>query len=405
MGKYQSVIESVNEDELVKFTQDILRINSVYDPTKDNCNEEKVALFIADYLKDLGLEVHVEYAAEGRPNVIGVLEGSAPGKTILYEGHTDVVTAGDYDEWNYNPFEAVIENGRIIARGACDTKGNVAAAIFAVKAIIESKVEFKGKILLCIPVDEEDMMIGIKNFIKNGWADDVDAAVICEPEENQLCINQKGAMRVEIKSYGKMAHGAMPLSGINPNWGMAQIICELEKFEAKEKERHGKHEYLGYPSITPTIVSSPNKGEPQINVIPKESYVALDIRTVPGQVHDEIAAEIQNIINVLDEQRPEFKADMKVIEERPWTETDIKEPVVEAIAEAYTAVTGKKPVYNGVPGATDGTYLNKLKGIPIVTTGAGDRLIPHQADEYVEIDELVETTKLYALTAMLFLNK
>ena len=294
MGKYQSVIESVNEDELVKFTQDILRINSVYDPTKDNCNEEKVALFIADYLKELGLEVHVEYADKGRPNVIGILEGNAPGKTILYEGHTDVVTAGDYDEWNYDPFEAVIENGRIIARGACDTKGNVAAAIFAVKAIIESKMEFKGKILLCIPVDEEDMMLGIKHFIKNGWADNVDAAVICEPEENQLCINQKGAMRVEIKSYGKMAHGAMPLSGINPNWGMAQIICELEKFEAKEKEKHGKHEYLGYPSITPTIVSSPNKGEAQINVIPKESYIALDIRTVPGQVHDEIAADIQN---------------------------------------------------------------------------------------------------------------
>lgn len=405
MKDYQGVIGNVNEQELVKFTQDILRINSVYDPNKEGYNEEKVAKFIANYLKDLGLEVHVQEVAKGRPNVIGILRGKEPGKTILFEGHTDVVTAGDLDEWNYDPFAATIEDNKIYARGACDTKGNVAAAIFAVKAIIDAKAEFKGNILLCIPVDEEGMMIGIKDFIKNGWADDVDAAVICEPEENQICINQKGAMRIIIRSYGKMAHGAMPLSGINPNWGMAKIICQLEALEQAEKDRLGKHHYLGYPSITPTILMAPSKGEAQINVIPKECYTTLDIRTVPGQEHDTLKKQIQDILDNLSKENDEFRADMEVIEERPWTETSKDEPVVKSIAKAYNMVTGKEPVYNGVPGATDGTFLHCLKGIPVITTGAGDRLIPHQADEYVEIDELVETTKMYALTAMLYLNE
>ncbi len=404
MKDYRGVIENVNEQELVKFTQDILRIKSVYDPEKEGYNEEKVAKFIANYLKELGLEVHVQEVVEGRPNVIGILRGKEEGKRILFEGHTDVVTAGDLDDWNYDPFAATIKDNKIYARGACDTKGNVAAAIFAVKAIIDSKVDFKGSILLCIPVDEEGMMIGIKDFIKKGWADQVDAAVICEPEQNEICINQKGAMRIIIKTYGKMAHGAMPLSGINPNWGMAKIICELEKLENSEKERLGKHHYLGYPSITPTILMAPSKGEAQINVIPKECYTTLDIRTVPGQEHEILKQQIQEILDRLSKENNDFKADMEVIEERPWTETSKDEPVVKSIAKAYTIVTGKEPVYNGVPGATDGTFLHCLRGIPVVTTGAGDRYIPHQADEYVEIDELIETTKMYALTAMLYLN-
>ncbi len=399
------VLDYVAEDELVQFTRDIIQIDSVYDPNKEGHNEEKVAHFIADYLKKLGLEVHIDEVVPGRPNVIGILKGKGEGKTLLFEGHTDVVTAGDIEEWSYPPFGAVVEDGKIYGRGSCDTKGNVAAAIFATKAIKESGMDFNGRILLCIPVDEEGMMIGIKDFIKKGWADNVDAAVICEPEENNICITQKGAMRVIVRVQGKMAHGAMPLAGINPNWGMAKIICELEKLQQKEIDRLGNHKYLGYPSITPTILMAPSKGEPQINVIPKECYTTLDIRTVPGQEHEVLAKQIQDILDRLAKENKDFSASMEVIEERPWTETPKEDPVVKAISEAYTKITGKEPIYNGVPGATDGTFLNCLKDIPIVTTGAGDRLIPHQRDEYVEINELVESTKLYALTAMTYLNK
>jgi succinyl-diaminopimelate desuccinylase len=95
---------------------------------------------------------------------------------------------------------------------------------------------------------------------------------------------------------------------------------------------------------------------------------------------------------------------MEVIEERPWTAIDRDDPLVIALAEAYEKLTGRPPIYNGVPGATDGTFLTAWKGIPVLTTGAGDRLIPHQKDEYVDIAELVETTRLYASAALRYLR-
>lgn len=405
MEALEKVIQYVNGDELVSFTQQLIRIKSVFDPEVPGANEEKVAHFVADYLKNLGLEVHLDEAAPGRPNVIAYLNGQKPGKTLLMEGHTDVVTAGDPDEWTVDPFGGEIKDGRIYGRGSCDTKGNMAAAIFAAKAIKDSGIDFAGRILLCIPVDEEGLMIGIKDFINKGWADEVDAAIICEPEENQLCITQRGALRIVIRVHGKMSHGAMPEAGINPNWGMAHVIMELEKLQQAEVDRLGKHKHLGYPSITPTILQAPAKGEAQINVIPKECYTTLDIRTVPGQDHQVLIGQVQEILDRLTKERTNFKATMEVIEERPWTLTDMNEPVVKAMAAAYEKITGKAPRYNGVPGATDGTFLHAWKNIPIITTGAGDRLIPHQADEYVDIDELVEASQLFALSALYYLNE
>jgi len=402
---YKHVADCVKTDELIRFTQDIVRINSVFDSEKDEANEHATAAFIADYLKKEGFEVSMEEVVPGRPNVIAFLKGSEPGKTILFEGHTDVVTAGDLSQWNYDPFGAEIVGDRMYGRGTCDTKGNVAAAIFAAKAVKDSGESFKGNILLCIPCDEEGMMIGIKDFIKRGWADNVDAAVICEPEENHICIFEKGAMRAEIRVYGKQCHGAMPLTGINPNWRLAKIICELEKLEKEEKERVGCHEYLKWPSITPTIISSPAKGEAQINVVPGEVFMTLDIRTIPGQDHDDLKKKILAIYDRLAKDDPDFKATLDIIEERPWTATPKDAPITKVIYQAVKEATGKEPVWQGVPGATDGTFLHTMKGIPVIVIGAGNTYIPHHADEYVDIPELIETAKIYALTSMYFLNE
>ena len=402
-NKYDNVLNCVSKDEVVKLTQELVRIDSVIRPLK-GVYEENVALFIADYLKNIGFEVVVDEVEPHRPNVIATLKGDKPGKCILFEGHTDVVTEGIAEKWNYPPFGAEIDNGRIYGRGTCDTKGNVAAMIIAAKAIKESGQSFSGKIKLCIPVDEEGMMLGIKDFIKKGHADDVDAAVICEPEENNACIKQKGAMRAVIRVYGKQSHGAMPLAGINPIPKAAKLIDAIMAFEAEEKGVHGKDDFLGWPSITPTIFLAPSETEPQINVVPAELKITLDIRTIPGQEYDYIEDRLRRMIKGLEFEDKEFKTTFEVIEQRPWTATPPDHEVVKAVAKAYEEVSGKKVIYNGVPGATDGTFLKAWKGIEVVTIGAGNRLIPHQYDEYVDIEELFEATKLYALAALYYLN-
>ncbi|WP_394218305.1 M20 family metallopeptidase [Halobacillus trueperi] len=392
-----------DRERVISLTQELVCIPSVYRPGVEGGNEEKAALYVAEYLKKLGIEVHVEEVEPGRPNVIGVIDSGKPGPTLLFEGHTDVVTEGDHGSWSYDPFGAEIVGERMYGRGTNDTKGNLSCMITAVQSLIEDEEEWSGKIILCIPCDEEGMMIGIKHFIKQGWADDVDGAIICEPEENQVCVAQRGAMRVVLNAYGKMAHGAISWSGINPNWRMAKIIVELEKLEKREQERLGKHPTLGWPSITPTILQSPAKGDAQINVIPEQCMTTLDIRTVPGQDHEVLKEELQQILDRLAKDDPDFKADFSVIEDRPWTSTEKDEPVVKAISEAVRTVLEKEPVYNGVPGATDGTFLH-VAGVPIVTIGAGDREVPHQIDEYVDLDELAETTEIYRQAALNFLN-
>jgi succinyl-diaminopimelate desuccinylase len=402
LERLEAVWGRIDRDELILFTRDLVRIPSVFCPGTREGNEARVAQHVAEYLDGNGFDVRVEEITLGRPNVWALWGGDRPGKTLLFEGHTDVVTEGRAEEWKYPPFDAELVGSRIYGRGACDTKGNLAAAVMAVKAIKDSGVHFAGRLLLCHPVDEEGMMSGVKHFIRQGHAEGVDGAVICEPEENQLCVAQKGAMRVEATVRGKMAHGAMPLSGVNPVTRAARFVVAVEELEREEILRHGKDEFLGYPSITPTILLGPESGEPQINVIPASAYVALDIRTIPAQSHREIVARLEECLAGLQAEDPAFEADLEVIEERPPTETDTNDPLVQAMAAAYTRLVGEPPRYNGVPGATDGTFLHAWANIPIVTTGAGGRTIPHHKDEWVDVDELLTTCRLYAATAMYF---
>jgi succinyl-diaminopimelate desuccinylase len=401
-GLLESVLARIDREELVRLARELVSIPSVYRPEEENGNEARVARFVADYLERAGFEVRTEEVAPGRPNVRAVWEGDRPGKTLLFEAHTDVVTEGSAEDWDHPPFGAERDGGRIYGRGACDTKGNLAAAVGAVRAVRDSGVSFPGRLILCHPVDEEGMMSGIKAFIEQGHAEEVDAAVICEPEENQLCIRQKGALRVEVTLRGTMAHGAMPQSGVNPVTRAARFVVAVEELEGEEVERYGEDPFLGYPSLTPTILMGPGCGEPQINVIPASAYVALDIRTVPDQSHRDLVERLEDTLARLASEDPDFDATLEVIEERPPTETSKGEPLVRAMAKAYDHLTGEEPTYNGVPGATDGTFLNAWAGIPIVTTGAGDREIPHHADEWVGEEELLTTCKLYAATAMYY---
>lgn len=421
---FDRVLKELKKKELVRLTQDLIRIPSV---RREGEKEERVAHFLSRYLEEMGLDVVIEEVVPGSPNVIAVLHGQGEGPCLMFEGHMDVVTEGDVSEWKYGPFEGKLVGGRIYGRGACDTKGNLAAAVRAVQAISQSGVPFKGKILLGILVDEEGMMTGVKHFIRQGWAKGVDAAIICEPEDNQVCLTQKGALRVELITSGKMSHGAMPLTGLNPITPMVSILEKVRQLEEEEIERLGKDPLLGYPSLTPTVIQAPVKGEPQLNVMPYQCRTLLDIRTIPGQSHEVLKKQLEDIIleeemsvrsglqsGYLKEIRESlekglskgipFEAKIDVFEDRPWTKTSPEEPIAQAVSKAIRSLTGQEPVYGGVPGATDGTFLAAWAGIPIVTTGAGKWSIPHQRNEWVSMDDLYLTAQIYAASALEFLK-
>jgi succinyl-diaminopimelate desuccinylase len=321
--------------------------------------------------------------------------------------------------WKYGPFKAEIVGQRMYGRGTNDTKGNLAAMLIAMAVLKRAGVKLAGTIIGGVLCDEEDQMLGVLNFIDRGYADKVTGAIICEPQDGLLCTSQKGALRARFTITGRMSHGAMPLSGLNTAPAVAGLITGLHTLEVQAVNTFGRDKHLGWPSFTPTVIQAPATGAPQLNVMPREARVLLDIRTIPGQSHSNIKDKLQRLATKVEtqtrrdyeqyDQRLDIKRDrdlsidMEILTDRPCTLTDRDDPVVRSADWATRYLTDSEPVYAGVPGATDGTFLWALKKIPIVTMGAGDRQVPHQVDEWIDLDQLIETAKIYALTALNYL--
>ncbi|MGO9308990.1 MAG: M20 family metallopeptidase [Spirochaetia bacterium] len=400
----QRLLDRIDREELVRLTQELVRIDSVIRPETGGTESGVVRYISAWIRRELALDPLVEEAAPGRQNIVVTMDSGRAGPCLMLEGHTDVVSEGSREAWTHDPFGGDVVGGRLYGRGACDMKAGLAVGLITAKAIRSAGISWRGKIRLGLVCDEEGMMLGIKAFIVAGHADDVTACLVPEPEENNLCISMKGAIRAIVRVRGKMAHGAMPLSGINPNTRLARIVLAFERFEAEEIARCGNDPLLGLPSITFTVIQSPPPGSPaQHNVMPGEAVGYVDIRTTLAQQHDAVRARLRRILADLAAADPDFRADIEFIEDRPVVGISRDEPIARVSAGAFRDVTGREPVWNGVPGATDGTFLSAWKKIPCLVNGPGPRLVPHQVDEYVEIQELLESARIYVLTASRFL--
>jgi succinyl-diaminopimelate desuccinylase len=242
-------------------------------------------------------------------------------------------------------------------------------------------------------------MIGVKAFVRAGYAEGFAGAIVCEPEENQVCLWQKGAMRIWVRFQGRMAHGAMPYAGANPIPSASRFASSLSRLQA-ELQDESQHEYLGLPWITPTVLEA-SAGEGQFNLIPDKVRLGLDVRTNSGQDHRGIEARLRELLAAsLDDG---VRAELEVFEDRPATETAREAAVVQAVEEALSML-GMPLKYGGVPGATDGTFLWAWAGLPVVTVGPGGKTLPHQANEYIELEELLAAARMYAAASVLMLG-
>jgi succinyl-diaminopimelate desuccinylase len=154
--------------------------------------------------------------------------------------------------------------------------------------------------------------------------------------------------------------------------------------------------------VTPTLLRAGEAA--QLNVMHADALVGLDVRTVPGQDHAAIRADLDAAAAASAAPTSGCRAAVEVIEERPWTETDPTASIAVAVADACRLVQGGPPRFAGVPGATDGTFLHAWAHVPIVTIGPGDVTIPHQVDEFVRVGEIAEACRIYAAAACRFLG-
>ncbi|PYN36527.1 MAG: peptidase M20 [Candidatus Rokuibacteriota bacterium] len=395
----------LDEAELIDLTRALIRIPSVVRPGEAAATEAAVARHVEAWLTKQGFDLDVQEVAPGRPNVVAWLGEKGSGRSLLLEGHTDVVTEGNPAEWTHPPFGADLVDGRIYGRGAADMKSGLAAAMVAATAIKRSGATLNGRLVVGALVDEEGDMIGAKHLCTTAIGRELDAAIICEPEQNELCLEQRGVVWARVAIRGRMAHGAMPEAGVNPITALGALLQELPALERRLRKLCRKSPHLRPPTVTPTIARSPVQGVEQSNVIPSSARALLDVRLTPGPDEAAVAREIDTACRLAMARCPGTAIEWEPVNGfRLATRVERSEPLVRAMVAGVRQATGRRAVFGGVPGSTDGTILRMQLGIPIVTCGPGHRLIPHQADEYVEVAALVDAAKIYVASALNFLE-
>ena len=401
----KAALACLDEAELIDLTRALIRISSVVRPGDADATEAGVARHVEAWLTKQGFDLEIQDVAPGRPNVIAWLGEKGGGKSLLLEGHTDVVTEGNPAEWTHPPFGADLVDGRIYGRGAADMKSGLAAAMVAAAAIKRSGASLNGRLVVGALVDEEGDMIGVKHLCTTPIGRELDAAIICEPEQNELCLEQRGVVWARIAIRGRMAHGAMPEAGVNPITALGALLQEVPALERRLRKLCRPSPHLRPPTVTPTIARSPGQGVEQSNVIPSSARAVLDVRLTPGPDEAAVAREIDLACHQAMARCPGSTIEWAPVNGfRLATRVERGEPLVKAMVAGVRQATGRRAVFGGVPGSTDGTILRMQLGIPIVTCGPGHRLIPHQADEYVEVSELVDAAKIYVASVLNFLK-
>ncbi|MEU4998569.1 M20 family metallopeptidase [Streptomyces sp. NPDC021622] len=391
---------AVDADAAVAFTQDLVRLRTV-NATGATEVERPAAELVARLFDTFGWTYDVVEIAPGRPNTVAVIEGGGgEGPTLMFEGHIDVVTEGDPADWSVDPYGAEIRDGKLWGRGSADMKSGVAAMIYGVRAL-QLAGPFPGRIVIGVLCDEEGLMLGAKAFAATPLAREVDGVIVCEPEGYEVCTSARGGIRLRLDLDGVMAHGAMPQEAKSPIVAGARIVDVLENVQAWAEERYGTHPHAGSVTVTPTVLHG---GDPdQLNVIPAHGLVGIDIRTIPGTDHAELiecvrefAAEAAATVGV--------GVALTVVDDRPSIELPDDHPVVTALVEGHRQVHGAAPPFGAVPGTTDGTILTRDAGLPTVVYGPGGKWIAHQKDEFVQVREIAEYTRVYAAAAHAFLT-
>ncbi len=398
-----AAVGELDEAALIATLQDLVRIRSVFDPLDSQGNETEAANLVCGLLDRWAIPFERWDVAPGRPNVVAELHGGLDGPALIFEGHTDVVTEGERSDWTVDPFGAEIADGKLFGRGSADMKSGLAAMLYAARAIQLSGEPFAGSIRLAILADEEGMMQGAKAFVERGFLDGASGAIICEPEGGRVCAAQKGAIRLHIILHGKMSHGCMPEEGVNTVSALGLVIVALNNLEREIQAEHDMHSTLGRFYLTPTVVQAGTAE--QANVVHSRADLFVDVRTCPVHNHEAVIARIKQRVEQAVVPVAEIQMELAVVDDRPATETDISDPVVQAIVDAHEQEFGEVPPFGGVPGSTDGTIFWAANQIPLAVYGPGDTTIPHQADEFVRVDEVIRCARVYISAALRYFDR
>jgi len=363
--------------------------------------EERVALRLAEWLRARGLEVTLDPAAPGRPNLLARLAGQAPGRTLVLCGHTDTVPLNATDRGV--AYSGETRDGCLWGRGACDMKGALAAMAAAIAALLATRALPAGSVVLAAIVDEEMESLGAERLVATGFT--ADGAIVGEPTGNRLALGHKGLEWLEIVFEGRAAHGGRPEAGVNAIAAAARF-CAIVEDELIPALARRRHPLLGPPTINFGTI----RGGDQPSTVAAACRLTLDRRTVPGETYDGVVAELRALLERLLGQRPglaatiaRVPAGMATLEHLP-TVVAADHPLAVAVEAARAEVTRRAEVPTSFPAWTDASLLHNFASIPCVVLGPGDLALAHTPDENVPLHEVAEAARIYAEAAIRFVS-
>jgi acetylornithine deacetylase/succinyl-diaminopimelate desuccinylase family protein len=337
-------------------------------PRHPHAGEKNVADFLASVAARAGLEIELQKVMPGRFNLLARLRPrNKVRRTILLAPHLDTVGA------NATKFIPQRKNGRLYGRGACDTKGSIAAMLTALCELADSKSRpLETEIVFAGLIDEEHAQAGSRALAASGFK--ADMAIVGEPTRLQVVTAHKGSLWLDLETRGKAAHGATPQLGKNAIHEMARIVDLLETDYAAQLRKR-KHPLLGAATVNVGKIS----GGTQPNIVPDFCKISVDRRTLPGETDAKVKREIAAFLRFM-----KLSANISSTKLAPALplETNYKLPLV----QQYLKCVGQtKPL--GVHYFCDAAILS-AGGIPSVVFGPGDIAQAHTEDEWISLTEL-----------------
>jgi succinyl-diaminopimelate desuccinylase len=407
------IIEARRE-ELVELARALIRFPTINPPGEAY---QPCAEFIGRRLGARGFAVSYVRAA-GTPgdserypriNVVARREGNVAGPCVHFNSHIDVVQTGT--GWTLDPFAAQIHDGKIYGRGACDMKGGLAASIIAVEALIDSGAQLPGALEISGTVDEESGGYGGVHYLaQRGWFSPprVDHVIIPEPlNVDRVCIGHRGVWWAEIETHGRMAHGSMPFLGDCAVRHMNAFIDRLEqdlypKLAARRTDMPvvpsgARHSTMNINSIHGGQAETSGFPAP---CVPDSCRMVIDRRLLIEENMDSVKAEVRALLDRLVAERDGFAYDLRDIFEVQPTMADRNGPVARSTAAAIQRVMGREAEFVCSPGTYDQKHIDRIGKLrDCIAYGPGILDLAHQPDEYVLIEDMVNSAKVMALSA------
>jgi succinyl-diaminopimelate desuccinylase len=404
-------------DDIVALTQELVRIPTLNPP---GLKYREICDALGARLERRGFAVEM-IRAHGAPadsdryprwNMVARIEGARPGDCVHFNGHHDVVETGH--GWSTDPFGGEVRDGRVYGRGTCDMKGGIAASVIAAEAFLDTHPDFAGAIEISATADEESGGYGgVAYLAEKGYFDPsrVQHVIIPEPlNKDRICLGHRGVWWAEIETKGRIAHGSMPFLGDCAVRHMGAVLAEMEAtlfplLAGKRTEMPVVPE--GARSSTLNI-NAIHGGEPEQDpdytglpapCVPDRCRITIDRRFLIEEDIAEVKAEVTALMEKVRSERPDFDYEIRDLFEVQPTMTDREAPVVRTVQAAIERVLHRQAEFVVSPGTYDQKHIDRIGRMKnCIAYGPGILDLAHQPDEWVGIDDMVDSAKVMALT-------